>query len=735
MTDINRLEEEKKYLDRVKIAIREELEYQRQELKDTPGRYKNRYSDAAGGDEKLIETLLTIISTKMRKLETLDRNPYFGRIDFLEDGQQKEIKLYIGKTGVNDRKTGESLIIDWRAPICTLYYDQSIGPVSYASPSGTINGDLKLKSQILIKDGELISVRDTDLVTNDELLLPYLESSAEDRLKDIVASIQTEQNSIIRLPLLNNLIIQGVAGSGKTTVALHRIAYLIYNEEDLSASNFAIIGPNKYFLNYISGLLPDLDTENIEQYTFEELAEILLGDNVQIVKNDPGMSKLPVDVLKIKSSLEYKDAIASHFNQYIEKVLSNGIIFQGLELFSAKQIKQYFMTYDNIASKISYVQKALVKDVKDRHEELYDIISQKHRQCLSALAETDPEREEIFAEQAKLKKDLKGGCANAIKGHFKPLKITPLNLYNDFIVNLDRYMNLSEKDMLYFQKETLQSLKTKKVPFEDLPALMYLGMLINGYDDNKFNNFAHITIDEAQDYGLFNYYIMKKLFKNSTFSVFGDLAQSIYPTYNVGNWEALNETMFENESEILHLNKSYRTTIQITNIANSVLKHLDLQPANPVIRSGEEVVVSKTESVEYKDMILALVNNFIQKGYKSIALICKDESEMQYIKGILDEMSINSAFIDNEYAEYNGGLCILTSALSKGLEFDAVVITSASENCYPSDDPNKMKLLYVAMTRALHEVHVLFNDELTKPLDKYTKDKGYQFKLEKKQGK
>ena len=221
MSNNERFNIEKKYLQKVQRRIEAEKIYQNKEFEDVPQQYKGRYSDVKWGDEDLVEHLQSMILKALKKLNNLEKNPYFGRIDFQRTGENEAEKIYIGKTTLTDDNMVDALVTDWRSPICTLYYDQSLGKVSYDAPQGKISGTLNLKSQIMIKDGELISVRDTDLVTDDELLIPYLSTNADSRLKNIVASIQAEQNAIIRRSMKKNIIVQGVAGNGKKTVALH----------------------------------------------------------------------------------------------------------------------------------------------------------------------------------------------------------------------------------------------------------------------------------------------------------------------------------------------------------------------------------------------------------------------------------------------------------------------------------------------------------------------------------
>ena len=247
---------------------------------------------------------------EIKSIEKAKLNPYFARIDF--ESNNKDI-CYIGKLGVSDYDNN-IITVDWRAPISSLYYDSNVGETSYISPDGEVKGKLLLKRQYIIEDSKLISFNDVDTVSNDELLKPYLSVSADNRLKNIVSTIQSEQNKIIREKMGKNLVIQGVAGSGKTTVALHRIAYLVYNNRDLfKPSDYMVIGPNKFFVSYISGILPDLDVNGVSEYTLEELFNKYLNENYKI---DKYLDKLKEkdELSRFKVSLELKKEIDKYFN-------------------------------------------------------------------------------------------------------------------------------------------------------------------------------------------------------------------------------------------------------------------------------------------------------------------------------------------------------------------------------------------------------------------------------------
>ena len=298
--------------------------------------------------------------------------------------------------------------------------------------------------------------------------------------------------------------------------------------------------------------------------------------------------------------------------------------------------------------------------------------------------------------------------SKTVKDYFKPLKLNCLNLYKDFITNIN--------DMPNLKKQTLKSIKSKEFCFEDLPALFYFDMVFNGTENLGFNKYAHVIIDEAQDLGMFHYWVLKSIFNNATFSIFGDQAQSIYPSRGIESWEDVKTEVFNDNCEVLNLNKSYRTTMEITNSANQILDYLNLTEAKPVIRTGYNVEYYNQDTSNINDKILDLICNYNEKGYKSIGIICRSEEECLEKYSYLNNEGLTSSLISNEDSEYKGGICVLTSELSKGLEFDGVIITNASEENYSSRNMIDMKLLYVAMTRALHSLNILYTDQLTRPL-------------------
>lgn len=643
------MQEELNHLNYTLEKYNEVIEDSTLRLNNLKSLYKNDY------DAMLEEKFR--LENEIRSIERAKFTPYFARIDFESKG--KDI-CYIGKLGVSDYDNNV-ITVDWRAPISSLYYDSNVGDASYMSPDGEVNGELLLKRQYIIEDSKLINFNDVDTVSNDELLKPYLGVSADNRLKNIVSTIQSEQNKIIREKLGKNLVIQGVAGSGKTTVALHRIAYLVYNNRNLfKPSDYMVIGPNKFFVSYISKVLPDLDVNGVSEYTLDELI-IKYVDEKFIINNSLDKIKNIDEISRFKTSMEIKKEIDNYFKNL--KILPDiDFKINDVKILGSSFIKN---TYDEI-------NKTTFKSVKARIDRLILLLNKyltdNKEQIISKLIKDKVDKKVI--------EELKNNLNNHLKKYFNILNKKVKDIYIDILNN-------NNIDIKY--------IKQNNIEIEDIPSIMYIKYKLSGSD--IFHNYKHIVIDEAQDYGEFNFYVLKKIFKNSTFSIYGDLAQAIYSYRSLSSWESLG-AIFDN-LEIIKLNKSYRTTIEIMNEANKINELLKLDKAIPVIRHGDKV--------EYTDMEIINVLNELKEKYNTVAIITKTQEEANNLyEELKDKMELN--LINSNHLNYNSNINILPSYLSKGLEFDSVIINN--RNSFKEDSVLDMKLLYVSMTRALHKLYI-----------------------------
>lgn len=620
-------------------------------LKNLKELYKHNY-DALLEEKYRLET-------EINSIEKAKQSPYFARIDF--ESKNNFDRCYIGKKGVMDYDNNV-ITVDWRAPISSLYYDSNLGQCEYEAPEGLIKGNLLLKRQYTIENSKLLNFHDVDTVSNDELLKPYLSVSADNRLKNIVSTIQKEQNKIIRESMGKNLIIQGVAGSGKTTVALHRIAYLVYNNRKLfKPSDYMVIGPNKFFVSYISNILPDLDVNGVTQNTLDELFLNYIKEDFKINNS--------LDILKEKDELSYYKVsmnMKKEIDEYFRKLSllpTNDFIVEGIKILDKSFIQT---TYDDI-------NKHIFKSVKSRINRLILLLEKYINDNFSLISKKYIKNEISQKTIAHFKNNIN----TYLKKYFEVLNLKPKTIYIEILKQLNfEYNNILKN----------------KIDIEDIPALIYIKYKLVG--SSEFDNYKHIVIDEAQDYGEFTFYVIKKMFKNSSFSIYGDLAQSLYSYRSINNWESL-EKIFNN-FEILKLNKSYRTTIEIMDEANKINEILKLDKAIPVIRHGEQV--------EYRKEFKVDIIQKLKQNHKTIAVITKKQEEANNLyEQIKDKIDIN--LINSNNLNYNNNINILPSYLSKGLEFDAVVIVN--KDSFQKDSILDMKLLYVSMTRALHKLIII----------------------------
>ncbi|MDD4706329.1 MAG: UvrD-helicase domain-containing protein [Bacilli bacterium] len=710
--------EEKAYLEYVKYHLENNIEYNLKELKAIPKRHTNILQ----GDTFLVESLMSAVSTTLKRLEKARNIPYFARIDFLQDDNNKTVKLYIGKTSIygDNQKLAT---IDWRAPICSLYYNSELGNVSYEAPVGTIKGELKLKRQIIIEKGQLLDAKDTSLVTHDELLQSYLNVHADNRMKNIIASIQKEQHKIISAPIKDNIIVQGIAGSGKTSVALHRIAYLVYNEnKTIEANQFLVIGPNKYFLDYISNLLPDLEVESVTQLTFFDIAEDVIGEEIKLIGMNDALESLfktnKLDnSLSYKSSLNYKNALDKFILNYIYKMINNDITLGDACIISNEEIKKEYQSKINTPIGIIFdnFQKRMIKKIKENPQRYYDNAIYSLNEKAKIIDRNNPILLEIYEQMEEIKKEIKTGCKKTIQKYFKKSKAKPLVIYKDFINNIEEYIESPiDFNIEEFKKRTLKNIFKKTLEYEDLAAVMYLKL--NFYNYDYYDKYKQIVLDEAQDLGLFHFVVLKKIFNNGTFSIFGDLNQAIHSYRSIANWNDLNAEVFDNTCKFTTLDKSYRTTSEIMDAANNIPKKLGLHVSDALIRHGKEVTYIDTTNTNITQLISEILLKFKDESYKSIAIISKTDDEALCISRKLNKQGIPVNYISGDETKIIGGISSLASYNSKGLEFDAVIINNASEKVYSSSKKIDLQLLYVAMTRTLHELNILYDGEITEVL-------------------
>ncbi|MFR2585135.1 MAG: HelD family protein [Bacilli bacterium] len=520
-----------------------------------------------------------------------------------------------------------------------------------------------------IENGQLLNFIDVDTVSKDELLKPFLGVNADNRLKNIVSTIQSEQNKIIRQDLKYNSIIQGVAGSGKTTVALHRIAYLVYNNRDIYDSNqYMVIGPNKFFGEYISSVLPDLDVNGVSQYDLIDFAQTFLKEKldvenfVDILNNNKNEEKNAFAYYI--TSMDFKKEIDIYLKKYYDNLIPNEhLYFKDFKILDVDVIKDTYLSINDkfhktLESKIDKTIAILSKKI----EEKADVILEKILSQSLSKNYTKTIQNKIIRDREQLKKELNVSGSNILKLYFKKLIKTPIQIYLE-ILKKNEYLKMNNFDYDEKQKE----IRNKKISKEDLTPLMYIKYRLYGAEE--FSKYRHVVIDEAQDYNTFTFYVLKNIMYNSTFSIYGDLAQSLYSYKSIQTWEEIIDSVFNGECEILYLNKSYRTTIEIMNEANKINELLGYSIAIPVIRHGKEVQYVSSKENNLYNTILEIINNSLNKNYKSIAVICKNQPIVEEVRNNLSKIIDFDKTNENNQNSINS-ICCISSYLSKGLEFD-----------------------------------------------------------------
>ncbi|GAB6455351.1 MULTISPECIES: 3'-5' exonuclease [Bacillus] len=649
------------------------------------------------GDDFKEQILESMRESNRQNLRIGVQEPYFGRLDFQEDGKEEVMPIYIGKVGVSDKDTMKPIVIDWRAPVASMFYSFTGGEelAFYQSPDGLVEGDVYLKRNISIRKRELERVVDTyvkgneDVSHADDFLLYRLGENKDNKLKDIVSTIQSEQNDIIRAERNLPLLIQGVAGSGKTTIALHRLAFLIYEyREQLEAERMIVFAPNSLFLDYISSVLPELGVGNISQTTFPDWALRTLDDSVKLKQTEDKLKEAfsinrderKVMLGKLKGTLEFKSFIEEQMVR-IEKELVPTSNFEAWDkaVIPVEDIKKWMQ--------VEYKHYPL----KKRRERLVGRMKRWIEIELKKYGETN--------EKKLLKKEATKRLNTYMK--FWP-KMSALSLYSSILKSKEILEVLPEE----LVKETEKNGRKKEVYVEDLPALIYIHHRITGIEIGQ--KFHHVVIDEAQDFSPFQVYVLKETTLGNSFTILGDLSQAIYDYQGIEDWSAFKEVF--QETGYYELTRSYRSTKEIIEFANEIIKNAEIPVglAMPVFRSGEEVKVIHTED-QFTE-ILKTLKQLQNADVKTIAVIGRTDDECRDMYEKLTNAGLTVNVIEADQSKYEGGISVVPVYLAKGLEFDAVLLIDVDEEHY-KNTKHDAKLLYVGCTRSLHDLWIFHSGE------------------------
>lgn len=663
------LTKEEKYLEKIRLEktisiIREKISELGQELYERDDKVlefkKFMWDSRADMDPSELKTMMSdndleidLMSRKgeyLQKLYKIQNNPYFGSIIFKDEKETDEV--YIGITHVEDKE--KHYVHDWRSPICSLFYDYEVGPCKYLAPMGEIKGEITRKRQYTIKDGKIVHIFDNNINIDDELLQEVLASESSDKMKNIVNTIQMEQNKVIRNTEDKNLIVEGIAGSGKTSVALHRIAFLLYKISNLNSNNVLIFSPNKVFSEYISNVLPELGEKNTMQTTINDFLD-----------------------MEIK---EFKHV--ETFTSFIERSYRETKDFEFIKYKQSDKIYNDIDLYiDNMCNKASFQDDLFKRDYTYTKKELNYMLKERYKKfplCERIKFMSDKISELNFSGRLHKSKTIEKELYERINIERNLIKV-----YTDFFNS--EYSEI---------KRDISSIKNNKemINYDDACLFVYMKCKLFGYNYNT--SIKEIIIDEAQDYSLGQFKLINKIFKNASYTILGDVNQTINPYYKYDTLEVLTKVF--KESKYIKLNKTYRSSEEIINYSNKVL---GLSHITAIRRDNHVPVIEVTEKDLYEDLNKSIKE--CQSNGKSLAIITKNEEECEKIYKLLKNTDISK--INNQTKKFNRKFIVIPVYMAKGLEFDSVIIYTDKFNKYNETEKN---LYYVAITRAQHQLIV-----------------------------
>jgi len=668
-------------------------------------------------------------SQRLSALRRMREIPYFGRIDFTEEGDSVTEKVYIGISTLTDESGENILIYDWRAPISSVYYDYPPGPAEYSTPGGIIRGKLEKKWQYIIRNGAILSMFDTSLTIGDEVLKQVLGRGTDKHMHSIVATIQQEQNRIIRHDRGRLLIVQGAAGSGKTSAALQRIAYLLYKYRDkLSSDQIILFSPNSIFKSYVSNVLPELGEENMEQVTFQDYLEHRLSKEFEVespfeqleymlTASNDSIFSIRVAGIRFKATTHFFETIKLYSKSLEQSgMLFKDVIFMGKPVITAKQIEERFYNNDTSLRFHNRLEK-LVEWLSIQLDEIEKLERTKPwvEEEIQLLSNEDYQkvytriRKKHGTEGESFKNYEKGLARLVVRRKLKPLRkwirklrfIDIKGMYKQLFADPTRIKRWMEGETPKEWKDicllTMKMLDEGKLYYEDATPYLFLNELILGFQTN--NSIKHVFIDEAQDYSPFQFEFLKRLFPSAKMTVLGDFNQAIFAhAGETTDFHTLKNLYGPEETHAISLTRSYRSTRPIIEFTSKLVP--GGQQIIPFDRDGDKPVLVQLSNYDELHRSIALkVADLRNQEYNTIAIICKSVAEsiaayeaLRNIEGI--------KLVKSAYTEYEQGVVVIPAYLAKGIEFDAVLIYNASAEVY--GDESLRRLFYTACTRAMH---------------------------------
>ncbi|GAA0068037.1 HelD family protein [Clostridium perfringens] len=655
---------------------------------------KNAVEEYKDDEDKLIEYFdheryvkeqaFTTIDKKLKELTILKESPYFGRVTFNDLEFDQKDTLYVGRFGVTPEGSYEPVIVDWRAPVASLFYHGSLGEASYTSPDGPIKCDIEGRRQIIVKKGELKGVFDSAIDVKDDILQMVLSNNSSDKLKDVIMTIQQEQDEIIRKERTSNIVVNGVAGSGKTTIALHRVAYLLYNYRKELEDKVLILGPNGIFMEYISQVLPSLGEVGVKQETFASFALKEMDSELYIMSFDKYLEKILSEDKEFIEDAKYKNSyeIIEDLDNLVKEMDKDYFHVEDVKYFgdlviSKEEIEEMFnkhYEYMPLFRRSEKIKRIILSKIKDKRDEKVWELNEELRKEKEKLTP-----EELLIEENNLEFRRKLRIREIVKEVM------------DSRAKLDSW--ISREDVLDIYDRFNGN--KKEYTINDLAPILYLAIKLEGKKATK--DYRHVVIDEAQDYSPLQFKVVRELTGTKYFTVVGDVNQRLIKYSDLAPMMELGKIFDDVNPEIYNLNKSYRSTYEIMEYAN---KYLDEDRIIPIVRHGklvEEIEFHNNE--ELSESIIESLKEFSNEGLESIAIITRDKEELEKVYNLISN-KVHLVKFDNEDVLYKGGNVIIPSYFAKGLEFDGVIIVDNGS----SKDENEDLIKYIMSTRALHRL-------------------------------
>ncbi|EHA6441926.1 HelD family protein [Clostridium perfringens] len=655
---------------------------------------KNAVEEYKDDEDKLIEYFdheryvkeqaFTTIDKKLKELTILKESPYFGRVTFNDLEFDQKDTLYVGRFGVTPEGSYEPVIVDWRAPVASLFYHGSLGEASYTSPDGPIKCDIEGRRQIIVKKGELKGVFDSAIDVKDDILQMVLSNNSSDKLKDVIMTIQQEQDEIIRKERTSNIVVNGVAGSGKTTIALHRVAYLLYNYRKELEDKVLILGPNGIFMEYISQVLPSLGEVGVKQETFASFALKEMDSELYIMSFDKYLEKILSEDKEFIEDAKYKNSyeIIKDLDNLVKEMDKDYFHVEDVKYFgdlviSKEEIEEMFnkhYEYMPLFRRSEKIKRIILSKIKDKRDEKVWELNEELRKEKEKLTP-----EELLIEENNLEFRRKLRIREIVKEVM------------DSRAKLDSW--ISREDVLDIYDRFNGN--KKEYTINDLAPILYLAIKLEGKKATK--DYRHVVIDEAQDYSPLQFKVVRELTGTKYFTVVGDVNQRLIKYSDLAPMMELGKIFDDVNPEIYNLNKSYRSTYEIMEYAN---KYLDEDRIIPIVRHGkpvEEIEFHNNE--ELSESIIESLKEFSNEGLESIAIITRDKEELEKVYNLISN-KVHLVKFDNEDVLYKGGNVIIPSYFAKGLEFDGVIIVDNGS----LKDENEDLIKYIMSTRALHRL-------------------------------